>query len=205
MQKLRELASGATQHASALKAPAGRLRDYLGGGLTRAAATGLWTALFLIAFGMHPAEWLASLWHNPPAWLMSGWTRLTVLVVGLVLLGASLRFNVWSQQQRAIDDLSEELSWAIRHLLNQKPRPETDDGIAEWEARFRGWCEKVSGKLDNRAFFTRTDQLHFDRLGFVDPISMSGHQRLDWLLSQLRMKFERLRDVINWTQQRRRP
>jgi hypothetical protein len=165
----------------------------------------LGTGVFLLLFGMPPAELVVYLWRNPPAWLLNGWTRLTVLIVGLTLIGWSLSFNRWSQQQRAIDDLSEELSWAIRELLNQKPRPSTDDEVAQWEEKFRNWCEKVSGKLDNRAFFTRADQLHFDRLGFVDQISMSGNERLDWLLSQLRIKFERLRDVINWTQQRRRP
>jgi hypothetical protein len=62
----------------------------------------------------------------------------------------------------------------------------------------------VSKKLENRAFFTRADQLHFDMLGFVPPVSMTNNQRFDWLLSMLALKFERLRDVINWTQQRRR-
>jgi hypothetical protein len=37
---------------------------------------------------------------------------------------------------------------------------------------------------------------------FIDFIG--GDPRLDWPLSQLRLKFERLRDVINWTQERPR-
>ena len=62
----------------------------------------------------------------------------------------------------------------------------------------------VSKKLENKAFFTRADQLHFEDLGFVDHIRLSGHPDFDGSLSQLKLKFERLRDVINWTQMRRR-
>ena len=127
-----------------------------------------------------------------------------MVLVGLATIAASLWFNIWSQKQKAIDTLAEDLGWAIRHLLNRKPRPSTDQDIAQWDKDYREWCDKVSKQLENRAFFTRADQLHFDRLGFVDPVAMSGHVQLDWLLSQLRMKFDRLRDVINWTQQRRR-
>jgi hypothetical protein len=87
--------------------------------------------------------------------------------------------------------------------VNRNPRPSTEGEIDKFDTDYRAWCDKVSSKLNNRAFFTRADQLHFDRLGFVPPLQMSGHARLDWLLGQLRLKFERLRDVINWTQQRR--
>jgi hypothetical protein len=111
---------------------------------------------------------------------------------------------VWSRKQRAIDDLAEDLSWAIQKLLNRDPRPTTNQQVAQWEADYRSWCERVSKKLADRAFFTRADQLHFDMLGFVEPIGMSGIAHLDWLLSQLRLKFQRLRDVINWTQERTR-
>jgi hypothetical protein len=124
--------------------------------------------------------------------------------VGLVIIGLSLWMNLWSKKQQTIDDLAEEMSWAIHDLLNRTPRPSTDEAVAKWESDFHQWCEKVSTKLENRAFFTRADQLHFDRLGFIEPVAMSGHQRFDWLLSQLRLKFDRLRDVINWTQQRHR-
>jgi hypothetical protein len=66
------------------------------------------------------------------------------------------------------------------------------------------WCDRVSAKLENKAFFTRADQLHFDQLGFVPQIAMTRQLELDQLLGQLREKFDRLRDVINWVQQRRR-
>jgi hypothetical protein len=40
-------------------------------------------------------------------------------------------------------------------------------------------------------------------LGFIDRIALTGTPNFDALLSQLRLKLDRLRDVINWTQQRR--
>jgi hypothetical protein len=182
----------------------GRFVDFIGGGITRAAGSGLAAGAIFIAFGMTPAELVIYLWRTPPAWLLNGWTRLFVLIVGLALIFWSFRFNVWSRKQRAIDDLAEDLSWAIQKLLNRDPRPTTNQQVAQWEADYRSWCERVSKKLADRAFFTRADQLHFDMLGFVEPIGMSGIAHLDWLLSQLRLKFQRLRDVINWTQERTR-
>ena len=132
------------------------------------------------------------------------WFKLALVVIGLVLIGVSLHFNVWSLRQEAIDDLAEDLSWAIHNLLNRPVANEPE--VAQWEADFKAWCERVSAKLENRAFFTRADQLHFDRLGFVPLASFAGsyNQRHAWLVSQLNLKFERLRDVINWTQMRRR-
>ena len=151
-----------------------------------------------------PAELVIYLWRAPPAWLLDGWTRLLVLILGLAIIFLSLRFNVWSKKQQVIDDLAEEISWAIQNLVNRNPRPTTNQEVAQWEADFRSWYKRVSGKLEDRAFFTRADQLHFDMLGFVEPIGMTGIPRLDWLLSQLKLKFDRLRDVINWAQERTR-
>jgi hypothetical protein len=182
----------------------GRFIDFIGGGISRAAGTGLATGALFIIFGMTPAELVIYLWRTPPAWLLNGWTRLLILIVGLAIIFLSLRVNIWSRKQRVINDLAEDVSWAIQHLLNREPRPTTNQEVAQWEADYRNWCSKISKKLDDRAFFTRADQLHFDMLGFVNPIVMSGDPRLDWLLSQLRLKFERLRDVINWTQERPR-
>ena len=123
---------------------------------------------------------------------------------GYFLIGASLHFNVWSLRQKAIDDLAEDLSWAIHNLLNKPVTKESE--VTEWESEYRSWCESVSKKLENRAFFTRADQLHFDRLGFVPQAGFAGsfNKHHKWLTSQLNLKFERLRDVINWTQMRPR-
>jgi hypothetical protein len=120
------------------------------------------------------------------------------------VIAASLWLHLWSKKQQAIDDLAEDMSWAIQNLLNRTPMPSTPIEVAEWDRDFREWCSNVSAKLENRAFFTRADQLHFDMLGFVEPVAMSDNRALNRLLSMLRLKFARLRDVINWTQQRRR-
>ena len=102
--------------------------------------------------------------------------------------------------------MAEDISWAIDNLLNRKAGQQGRDAnyIDTWDRDFKEWCSIVSHKLSNRAFFTRADQLHFDYLGFVDPITFYlDAQRLNDLLSQLKLKIERLRDVINWTQERR--
>jgi hypothetical protein len=119
-----------------------------------------------------------------------------LLVLGLVVIGVSLHFNVWSLRQQAIDSLAEDVSWAIHNLLNRQVS--SDAELVKWETDFGTWCERVSKKLENRAFFTRADQLHFDRLGLVPSagFASSYNTRHEWLVSQLGLKFDRLRDVI---------
>lgn len=181
------------------------LLNFLGGSISRAFGTALVVALFFIIFGVAPWELIVRLIAEPPAWLLNGWLRLGALFFGLAIIAVALRYNIWDRQQIAVDDLAEDMSFAISNLLNRsRPDPLDDGWITQWETDFHTWCNQVSAKLDNRAFFTRADQLHFDRLGFVPPVRMSGHERYDWLLAQLRLKLERLRNVINWSQQRRR-
>lgn len=97
------------------------------------------------------------------------------------------------------------MSWAIHNLLNKAPKSNDQNGIDQWWADVLTWEAKVTQALGNRAFFTRADELHFGVLGFVDPsMWTSGNVDLDSKLRQLKMKFERLRDIINWTQMRRR-
>ena len=182
----------------------GRLIDFLGGAIVRVAVTGILIGLFAFLVGMTPAAFFVYVLEDPPAWIDSSWFRLGFIIIGLVFIGGSVRYNFWSQKQQAIDKLAEDISSAIIDLVNRAPRPETDDEIAAFEKDYNSWCTGVSKKLENRAFFTRADQLHFDRLGFIQRMSMGRHERLNWLMGQLSLKFDRLRDVINWTQQRRR-
>ena len=169
---------------------------WVGGSITRVAGTGVIVGLFILAYGATPGQAVAQLLsHLPPA-MASPWFKLVLVVVGLVVIGTSLHFNVWSLRQRAIDELAEDVSWAIHDLLNKRVADEP--GLVEWEERYHAWCQRVSSKLENRAFFTRADQLHFDRLGFVPSANFVGsfNERHAWLASQLGLKFERLRDVI---------
>ena len=181
----------------------GSVLQFVGGAITRTAASGLVIGFFFVVVGMLPWQAAALIYQNPPAWMEAIWFRLGVLIVGLVVIGASLFFNVWSKKQQVIDSLAEDIAWAIQNLLNRNPPPGTSAEIDKWQADFNDWCGRVSRKLENRAFFTRADQLHFDVLGFIDRSALTG-TNFDALLSQLRLKFDRLRDVINWTQQRRR-
>jgi hypothetical protein len=97
------------------------------------------------------------------------------------------------------------MATAVHNLLNRSPTPSTDQEIAVWKADFEDWCARDSRKLENRAFFTRAEQLHFDVLGIMEPIAVQGHLiALSHLETQLNEKLKRLRDVINWPQERRR-
>lgn len=185
----------------------GSLFQFIGGALGRVAATGLIIGIFFVVVGVTPWQFVVELITRPPAWSASVWFRVAILILGLAFILASLNFNRWSNNQKVIDSLAEDISWAIDNLLNRKAGPQARDAnyIDTWERDFKKWCSDVSRKLSNRAFFTRADQLHFDYLGFVDPIAFyMDAQRLNDLLSQLKLKIERLRDVINWTQERRR-
>ena len=106
------------------------------------------------------------------------------------------------QHKPEINDLANRLDWATHNLLNRNPPPATAAEVSQWEQEYRDWCAGISEKLGNRDLFTRADQLHFDTLGFVEPVIVSGNPQLDKLLSQLRLKMERLREVIRWAQQR---
>jgi hypothetical protein len=184
----------------------GSLFQFIGGALGRVAATGLVVGIFFVVVGVTPWQYVAELVTRPPGWSSSAWFRNAILILGLASIWASLNFNRWSNKQKIIDSLAEDISGAIDNLLNRKVGPAglDADHIDMWERDFISWCSGVSGKLSDRAFFTRSDQLHFDYLGFVTPISFYQNPRMNNLLSQLRMKIERVRDVINWTQERGR-
>ena len=188
----------------------GGLLNFVGGSIGRVAGTGIATGLFMVAFGMSPAEAVVLIIEYPPEWLMSGWLRLTVLIIGMGLIWVSFSYNRWSKKQQVIDALSEDLSWAIHSLLNKTVSTEAE--LMIWEIEFEEWCKKVSRKLNDRAFFTRSDQIHFDRLGFIQPLNFIGAVTINMrakahhnkLVSHLNVKFDRMRDIINWTQMKRR-
>jgi len=183
----------------------GSILQFVGGAVGRVAMSGIVIGLFFVFVGVTPWQFFVDFFQHPLAWFASPWISPSMTIIGLVLIGASLWFNIWSRKQHIIDDLAEDIAWAINNLLNRSPTPSTPQTITAWEADFRSWCDRVSRKLENRAFFTRADQLHFDVLGFIQPIAVAGHAvGLAHLESQLNEKLKRLRDVINWTQQRRR-
>lgn len=177
---------------------------WIGGAISRVAGTALVVGSIIVVFGTTPGQAVAELLVNLPPWLTNPWFKLTLFILGLVIIGVSLHFNVWSLRQRAIDDLAEDLSWAIHDLLNRRATNAVQ--LTQWESDYKGWCERVSKKLENRAFFTRADQLHFERLGSIPAVDFQGsfNPRHNSLKGHLNLKFDRLRDLINWTQMRKR-
>jgi hypothetical protein len=106
----------------------------------------------------------------------------------------------------AIDEIADEISWAVHNLVNPKPHPastaDPESAIAAFEAQLDAWYGRVSKKLANRDAFTQGDQTHFDTLGFVSPVQMWGHPKLDHLFSQLKLKLDRLREIEHRARER---
>ncbi len=182
----------------------GSFISWLGGGFNRAAATAVVTGAFVVITGVMPWEAVKMLIDAIPEWMTNGWFRFFLVIIGFTIIGVSLHGIRLSRQQKAFDDFAEDLSCVTSNMLYRTPTPSTQTEVDDCAKDYSDWCEKVSGKLGDRSFFTRADQLHFDRLGFIDTVLMSGQPNYDKWLGQLRLKFDRLRDVINWTQMRRR-
>jgi len=109
--------------------------------------------------------------------------------------------NIAIKQQGVIAGLSENMSWAIHNLLTRSVS--NDIELDQWESDYKTWCQQISEILSNRAFFKKTDQIHFNRSDF-DPMEEeytdSYEQRYDWLISQLNQKLECLRNIISRAQ-----
>lgn len=129
----------------------------------------------------------------------------------LATLGNQLASKVQTEQQlatktAAIDDIAEEISWAVNNLVNPKPHPgnaaNPDAAIAAFENQLNGWYSRVSEKLKNKDVFSHGDRVHFETLGFVPVISMWAHSKLNQLFSQLSVKLDRLREIEHRARER---
>lgn len=123
---------------------------------------------------------------------------LTALCLGLWLLTRDWWLS--RGKQKALDQLSEVISRAIHELIN-KPRlePAQMDGFAkELAGQYDEWCKEVNQILSNRSYFTYSDFSYFDRLGIFQPIVMTRHPGADHTLAMLKVKIERLREIIVW-------
>jgi hypothetical protein len=146
---------------------------------------------------------------------LHGWEPLALIAAGIVAVRLILApFWIWKDDQTeladlrrqlasnelsdqqlaartaAIDEIAEEISWAVNNLVNPKPHPastgDLKSAIAAFEAKLNAWYDRVSKKLENRDVFTLGEQKHFDFLGFIQPVTVWGaaHPKLDHLFSQ---------------------
>jgi len=102
-------------------------------------------------------------------------------------------------RQKAIDDLAEEIRWAVNNLINPKPYPtSTGDTEADFkvlQTKNDAWCDRVNSKLAERSVFTAGDHIHFDSLGSIPLVQKYGHGNLDWLHSAIVLRLQRLREI----------
>ncbi len=97
------------------------------------------------------------------------------------------------------------LSDAIHNLLNRKIS--SDQELDLLKKDYDSWCVQVVQKMQaNTAYFSKADQLHFERLGRVpgEGWGIAFSSRHSHILNMLSLKFDRLRDIINWVQLRPR-
>lgn len=187
-----------------------RFHLWLGGRFGSIAITGLLIGAFTVTYGATPGAAMAELLSNLPAWLLNPWFKLALIPIGLFIIWASLTYNIWSQRRKIVDDLAEELSWAINDLLNRTIHNDAD--LDHLDVDFKKWGEKVTRKIgDNKAFFSKADRIHFERLGRVQKFKWNDSYcasttdgRHDHIRNMLSLKLDRLRDIINWTQMRTR-
>jgi hypothetical protein len=131
--------------------------------------------------------------------------KFALLGAGLMAIGLGVVLLVrgWLHgrgKQRAVDQLSEAISQAIHELIN-KPRPDASSGDAFADSlakEYSKWCEDVNRILANKAYFTRSDVLHFQRLGVFAPVVITHHPGADHTLAMLTERIKRLRDIIEW-------
>jgi hypothetical protein len=124
----------------------GSILQFVGGAIGRVAMSGIVIGLFFVFVGVTPWQFFVDFFQHPLAWFASPWISPSMTIIGLVLIGASLWFNLWSRKRHIIDDLAEDIAWAINNLLNRSPTPSTPQTIAAWEADFRSWCQQEIGE-----------------------------------------------------------
>ena len=83
------------------------------------AGSGAAIGIFTVIAGATPGQVAAGIIQHPPSWVP--WVSPALVILGLAIIWVSLRYNVWSQKQKAIDTLAEDISWAISDLVNRQP------------------------------------------------------------------------------------
>lgn len=179
----------------------GSLLQFVGGALTRVAVSGLIIGVFVVLVGVTPWEYLVSVIERPPGIVKNLWFTPVMTLCGLLVIYASLRFNLWSTKQLAIDALASELEWASNHLLHRPPVANAHEEAQQWHSDFSAWKTRVSEKLAERAFFTNNDQVYFQHPGLPNSSFVSNHVAGDHVcFVEIRMRA--LREILNSAQLR---
>jgi hypothetical protein len=108
----------------------GSIVQFIGGGIGRVALSGVLIGIFFVGVGVTPWQFAAQTIQHPPHLIANPWFSPRITLVGLVLIAASLWFNLWSRKQKTIDDLAEDMAWSVHNLLNRTPPPSTPEMIA---------------------------------------------------------------------------
>jgi hypothetical protein len=170
---------------------------------------GLSGAIAIVVIGKPLDSALADLFTEPPPslqYFINGWFGLYLTLFALFLLWFAFRYNVWTQRQKAVTELAEAVSRAINNIFNGDYA--NDPHLRKLAVDYEKWNQEISTLLNNRAFFSRADQLHIERLGgfpFAHRSDANEIQRThDWYMGMLNEKFVRIREIVLEVQSRGR-
>jgi hypothetical protein len=136
----------------------GTIWQFIGGGIATGVRNALFIGVFFVVAGVTPWQFVASLIQAPPSFLRSAFFGPAMVLLGFGIIGGSLWFNLWSQKQICIDDVSEQLAWAIHNLLNKPPNPNDVADLARWWDEVVSWETKVDRALERDEFRLRRIQ-----------------------------------------------
>jgi hypothetical protein len=150
--------------------------------------------VFVLITGASPVEWATNFVQQPPTWITYWWSPYVLVLIGLAIIAGSLWLNVHHAHRRARDALSELLSEGIHEILNRRVTSQAElDELVKFEAN---WQERVVKILE--ASFTRSDVVHFTRLGSMSATSFgfAFNDAHNHLLMMYATRERRLRDII---------
>ena len=147
------------------------------------------------------AGWIRGYGIDPPSWLVAGNAPEFIKWGFNIYFVACLIFIFWphSGKQIIIDKLSNLHSWAIHNLVNPKaPFVDLQGNLIfdEWKKGFEKWCSDVEKDLQHGIFSTK-DRNDFKDMGYIQTVTMTGNPQVDKIHSLLKLRMERLKEILN--------
>jgi hypothetical protein len=85
-----------------------------------------------------------------PYWIWKG-DQGRLAALGNQVGNEALKQRRLATKTAALDDIAQEIAWAVNNLVNPRPHPastsDPETAIAAFEAKFFAWCGRVSQKL----------------------------------------------------------
>lgn len=163
----------------------------------------VWLDLVVVGFVAFALTWIAGfllrLARAPAILLASEKARTAAEQKRADELAASAKSR--EERQAILDALTIRITEATRDILNNPAFRTQATGVAGCQA-VRVWIDTVHEQMVNSKMFAVAEMEHFATIGFMQPIVLTGIDDFDHMLSIMRVKFERLREIIKRHQDR---